>query len=100
MKIYCCIYNKENQTLRIEPKGAKLLPGDNVVFYNDIVTIKVFIYFICDSYPQIGSNATHLEYYEIKRLYNDINSYMEAFDKIASDIDFDDLVFNEHWRVD
>jgi len=98
MKIYNCIYNDESNTLRIERPGATLIPGDSCVMETDIISIKVFITFVCDQYPASGTNSTHLSGSDIQKLAFDLKAYEEIYNEIIPTLLLDDLE-NEEWRV-
>jgi len=98
MKDYNCIYNEETSTLRIERVDAKLIPGDTCVMKTDIISIKVFISFVCDRYAAPGTNTTYLSGYDIQKLAFDLKAYEEIYNEIIPTLLLDDLE-NEEWRV-
>lgn len=95
-----CFYNNDSNTLRIETCYKSKIEGDSLIFQDDPVSTKVFISYICNTYPSNGSNSTHLSLNQIKAIYKDINGYIKTFDKISETYTFEDLLFDENWRVD
>ena len=98
MKHYNCIYNAETSTLRIEKPLSEMLPSDTIVMQSDIMSLKVFIKFVCRRYPDKGTNSTHLNADEVLNLCEDIQAYEQTYDEIISDMTIEDMD-NEEWRV-
>lgn len=94
-----CVYNEDSNTLRIEYDYAECGDGDRVIGENDILTIKVFISYICTYYGDYGNNATSLRLIEVQTIYNDINLFMLTFDEIQNKHTIDVLMEETQWTV-
>ena len=99
MKNIFCVFNKDSNTLRVEKKLDSLIQNDVVIFENDPLSCKVFISYICTSYPDTGNNSTHLIEKQIRSIYADIEGYMKMFDIVSETINFNELISDEDWRV-